>query len=255
MKNFEWRIQNTIYLIIAIIAIIAFLIVFRVDQLARCQMIATNSSYTKLIDNVYVPSDMPKARREEVLGFIEEAIKRNTELYGELIGEGIFIFADSLEEAENFRGSTVGVTHYSVFGLFVIIGPNGYNSDIVSHEMAHSEIASRIGWYKNNKLPIWFNEGLATQVDLREQFSLEKWNYLTENGEDIYEIKNLDTPKEFYVYDFEKRIDNYLYAKHEVRKWLEVVGKEGLKEIINDFASGSDFYDSYTKILLKNVMN
>lgn len=251
IKN--WELKNTIYLCLTIAVIIVFIIVFRIDQLANCKWIGMNKDYKELIDHVYVATTSSQEDEESIKAYMKEAIARNTELYGDVTNEGVFIFTNSVEEAEKFRGGEVGVTHYSFFGLYVVIGPKGYNEDIVSHEMAHCEVAYRVGWYKNNKLPIWFNEGLATQVDYSEQFSLSEWNRITDNGNQVFEIKDLDTPQEFYVIDMDTRIDHYLLAKYDVMKWLEAVGKDGLSTLIEDYSKGADFRECYTELLLKAI--
>lgn len=55
----------------------------------------------------------------------------------------------------------------------IVIAPHGQNIDVMAHEWAHAEIAERLGFITRNlALPTWFDEGLAMQVDDREDYSL-----------------------------------------------------------------------------------
>lgn len=251
MKTRKFGIMNVIYLILTIGAIVAFLIVFQIDQLARCSRIDSNMEYVNIIDQVYVPISMSDEEEALTIAAYETAIERNNELFGGVIGEPTIIVTNEDEEALEFRGNYVGATHNSVFGLYIIIGPDGLNEDVMSHEMAHSELSARVGWYKTNKIPIWFNEGIATQVDYRKDYSLEQWNVITNNGSNILEVKQFDTPEEFYNNNFELRVNNYTLAKQELAKWLDLVGSDGLNRIINTFVEGGDLYSLYSDMLLE----
>lgn len=66
-------------------------------------------------------------------------------------------------------------------GYYVVIGPDGFNEDVIAHELLHSELRTRL---KNkDKVPEWFDEGLATVVDHRyirnEYLSLDHINDLS----------------------------------------------------------------------------
>lgn len=51
----------------------------------------------------------------------------------------------------------------------VLIGPKGRdNLDVIAHEMAHCELHSRRGFWASRRVPTWFDEVLALQVDQRE---------------------------------------------------------------------------------------
>ncbi|WP_279230665.1 hypothetical protein [Clostridium autoethanogenum] len=41
-------------------------------------------------------------------------------------------------------------------------------------------------------------------------------------------------------------------AKHEVHRWLSIVGQKGLSQLIDDVNNGNDFYKSYNTIEKEN---
>lgn len=251
MKPHKFGIMNLVYLILTIGAILAFLSIFNIDRFVNCSRIDSNNMYEVLVDQVYVPIDIGEEKIQLIMTAYEEALTRNTELYGGLVGEPTIIITTEDDEAIEFSGNYVGATHNSVFGLYIIIGPDGLNVDVISHELAHSEISARVGWYKTNKIPIWFNEGVATQVDYRYDYSQERWDIITNNGLNVLEVKQFDTPEEFYNSDFELMVNNYTLAKQEVNKWLDIVGSDGLKKLIVEFKDGEDLDVLYSEMLLE----
>ncbi len=244
----DYGIKDVVFTLIAIAAFFVFMYAFQIDQLARCTFIDLNNEYKEVSHHVYVPINMKERDSEEILIFVEEGRERVADLFGDSIGDPVMIFTQTEEEALNFRGNGVGATHYSAFGLFVIIGPDGTDVDVVSHEMAHGELAERVGWFKNNQIPIWFNEGIATQVDLRPDYTIDEWNIITDNGMNIREVKLLDLPEEFYDQDDDIKLENYILAKHEVRKWIELCGQEDLIELLDRVIEGEDLFDAYIDI-------
>lgn len=56
----------------------------------------------------------------------------------------------------------------------ILIGPQGRSVDVVAHELAHAELAQRVGFVRRElSVPTWFDEGLAMQVDHREAYNFE----------------------------------------------------------------------------------
>lgn len=54
----------------------------------------------------------------------------------------------------------------------ILIGPEGENVDVIAHEWVHAEVSLRLGFLKRAiSLPTWVDEGLAMQVDQRQDYS------------------------------------------------------------------------------------
>ncbi|WP_332368176.1 hypothetical protein [Spirosoma telluris] len=44
---------------------------------------------------------------------------------------------------------------------YLILGPDGNNTDVIAHELCHDELFARLGWWRvKRQIPQWFNEGL-----------------------------------------------------------------------------------------------
>ena len=94
-------------------------------------------------------------------------------------------------------------------------------------------------------IPTWFDEGLATQNDYREQYSQEVWKEKTNNGKNAIPLEEMDTPAEFYAGTSDDRRFRYVNAKHEVSEWMEIHGQNGLLELFDNLNDGEDFNIAY----------
>jgi hypothetical protein len=94
-------------------------------------------------------------------------------------------------------------------------------------------------------IPTWFDEGLATQNDYREQYGLDAWIEQTDNGKNTVPLEDMDTGSEFYADPVEDRRFRYLNAKHEVSEWMEIHGQKGLLELFDALNDGEDFNTAY----------
>ncbi len=96
-------------------------------------------------------------------------------------------------------------------------------------------------------LPTWFDEGLATQNDYREQYGLDAWIEQTDNGKNALPFEEMDTGSEFYAGTADDRRFRYLNAKHDVSVWMETHQQKGLLELFDKLNNGEDFDTAYFK--------
>ena len=114
-----------------------------------------------------------------------------------------------------------GSTAFAV-GLpsIVTLGPQGMNVDVAAHELVHAELAARMGVAKRTwVVPVWFDEGLAMQVDHRAAYSRAALRtYLADLA--IPKLPTLQTRAGFYRAGTEGRL-NYAFARCVVAAWSE----------------------------------
>ena len=218
-------------------------------KVINCSLINYSKEFEEITYNVFVQKGTDEISKEDIFKYIEEAKNRVRELYGNLTVSPTYIIATDEKLLKKYNGNNIGLTHNSILGIYIVIGPKGMNSDVVSHELVHSELFNRVGLTKSFKIPKWFNEGLATQADYRERYSVDAWNEITSNGSEIRDVKLLESSKQFYISDNDTRRNNYILAKHEVKKWFAKVGTEGLIELINKFVGGDDLKTVYESML------
>lgn len=214
------------------------------------------SDFKEVVENVYIQPSIADKDKNNILNNISKSKEIVAQLYGSFNAEPVFIIGNNAETLKKFGiENRTGATLKTITGTYIVIGPDGVNTNVISHELTHSELAHRIDKTKSKKIPVWFDEGMATQVDNRPQYSEEQWNKKTENGIKVPKMTELGSYEQFYVSDLNTRILNYTLAKHEVHRWISIVGQKGLLQLIDDINAGNDFYKVYNDIEKTKIDN
>lgn len=229
--------KKTLWLIIGIV--IASLFGYAVYHLAQHPVVRSYcvrwSSLDRIAPNVFVDPGMVQTDRDFLLSAIEEGKDRISRLYGDCQAEPIIIAGHTMDVMVKFGGnnySRAGRAYQTVLGAYIILGPNGISSvDIIAHEIAHADLAARLGNKAANNLPDWFAEGLVLQMD--ERFTEEDWLARTNNGETAPSLDDITsiTHDDWLA---------YATAKHIISDWLSNVGQEGLLECIDSILQDGD---------------
>lgn len=153
-------------------------------------------------------------------------------------------------------GSPVGKS----FGYSrTLMSQRGQTAGILAHEWWHAEFWHRIGLSKVSSVPRWFDEGVAVWISQEPRHSETMYQRVLTQGiappklESLVSFDDWDAAVGRYG-DHLKTPDlnaiNVIYptAGHEVRRWIEIVGVDGLRRLVKDLAAGADFSSSYTAI-------
>ncbi|MCR4644033.1 MAG: hypothetical protein K5695_01310 [Oscillospiraceae bacterium] len=204
--------------------------------------------YTKIADNIYVNKDYA-GDRNEIIAIVNEAKARDTAFFGELKGlDNWTLIVHDDPKLISKVGDKTTQTLFFPKKEYTGILQEYLNVDIVAHEMTHAELHSHFRSATTQKrMPTWFDEGVATQNDYREQYSAENWAEQTDNGKNATPLEDMDTPKEFYAGEAEDRRFRYLCAKHEIAKWLETHTVQELLALADKVDAGEDFYTLYAQ--------
>ncbi|MBR3629859.1 MAG: hypothetical protein IKN55_05235 [Oscillospiraceae bacterium] len=202
--------------------------------------------YTKIMDNVYVNKDYA-GDRNEIIALVNEAKVRDTAFFGEMKGLDNWLLIvhddpDLVRKVGEKDTKTLLFPKKEYTGIL----REYLNVDIVAHEMTHAELHSHFhSANSQRKMPTWFDEGIATQNDYREQYSAENWAKQTDNGKNATPLEDMDTGKEFYAGEAEDRRFRYMCAKHEVAAWIEAHSVQELLALADKVDAGEDFYTLY----------
>lgn len=239
------KIIRNIIITLVVLLLAGAVYYFNFDRVGYLMTLTHRPSLEKIADNVYINKGNT-ADREEIMSLITEGRKRVSEWFGELVSTDstyVLICDDSRitkivgeKDTTTFSGNS-----------YICISNEYFNVDIVSHEFTHSEFHHRLTSEAMKRLPTWFDEGLATQNDYREQYSPEAWAEATDNGKNTIALTDIDEPSEFYAGTPDERRVRYVNAKHEVTGWLEKHGKEGLLSLIERMNKGEDFLTVYNE--------
>ncbi len=211
--------------------------------IVRCYLVRW-SDLDNIAPNIYVDPNMPESQRQLLLSSLADAKARVATLYGEYTAQPVIIAGHTMEVMKAYGGSSdnrAGRAHLTLIAAFIVLGPNGLASveDVLPHELAHVEFSARIGHGNRGKIPVWFDEGLAVQFDSR--YSESEWRARTDNG------RTAPTLDQIGVITHGDWLE-YATAKHEVRRWLDVVGREGLRAFLQSIRNGAEFQETYRSI-------
>jgi hypothetical protein len=128
-------------------------------------------------------------------------------------------------------------------GAYVVIPKDMFDVNILSHEISHTVLYRKIGWWKLHfKIPAWFDEGLAMQVDDRDYYSIDTLLSRQAAGVILPDVMRMDTPEKFHNGTAEQIMLNYSTAKYIMHEWLAVHSLNTFIEAIN---KGYSFEKSY----------
>ena len=204
------------------------------------------SDYKKLEDGVYVDPTLSDVERQRALSGLQMARDRVTALYGAPIAKPVTIIAASAEEAAKFGVTDVpGTAFVSLTATHVVLNMERFSLDVTAHELMHAELAERLGyWARIRKLPTWFDEGVALQVDRRPQYL----NDCTTIGQDeIQRVKSLERPQDFWSADKAQNILNYQAAKCAVAELLKEHPPKSLFSALSRLRQADSFTEVFRK--------
>lgn len=115
-----------------------------------------------------------------------------------------------------------GTTRFApLLPSIVVVGPFGRNLDVLSHEWAHAELASRTGvLLRMYRVPVWFDEGLAMQLDQRPDYSeVALKRYRAAGLFSGVTLARLARPEQFF-HDGDLGKSHYALARCVVGRWL-----------------------------------
>jgi len=210
----------------------------------RCHFVAW-SELKAVDDRLYVDPNMPPEQIAQIVSMVAEARRRDAQFYGVLQATPVTIAGQDTRVIDKFgqRGNRMAVTHLYLGNAYIVLGPDGLDVDVVAHETMHAELSDRLGWLKREmSIPAWFDEGLAMQADYRESYSEEAWQQRTENGRLAPPLANLVSLTAFTGRDYWM---SYATSKHELKRWLNVVGQQGFREFLKRMETGEDFAEAY----------
>ena len=241
------KIIRTIIIIIPLLLIITVLCYFQFSSSGYRISVPYRHSFIEIDDNVFVNIDYSNSK-DELITLVNDAKARNTDFWGDLHSNPVIIICDNEKLLARLGGDhDTNTIIFPSQQSYISVSNEYCNIDILSHEMTHAEFHARLSVSALSKIPTWFDEGIATQNDYREQYDLDTWDEKTDNGKNTVALEDMDEPSEFYAGTADDRRFRYLNAKHEVHIWLENHKQQGLFNLIDSLNNGTDFDTAYGK--------
>ena len=193
---------------------------------------------------IYFEKGFTQEEKNEIVALVSQAESRVASFWGEKTVEPKFIFCKSMDLYHTFGSSyptpASAIMH---FGSYVVVNENGVDLDIISHELSHTELFERIGLINRSfKIPVWFDEGLAMQVDNRDYYSIDTLEALSNGFKNLPDVKSMKGYAAFGAGTREEVMMNYSASKYVVANWYS---KEVLNNFINKLNNGANFEEAY----------
>ncbi|NLR93802.1 hypothetical protein [Flammeovirga agarivorans] len=211
-------------------------------QLSRCLVI--DAYEFKQVGNLYYRPDVSEEKITALNTMLEQAKERNLEFWGNNTASPKFIYCDTDDDYRRFGSPmmTPAGTHPH-FQSYVIISREGLNLDILAHEICHAELSARVGFVTRAlKLPVWFDEGVAMQIDHRNYYSLDSLAVKSNQFTELPDIENMG-PAQFWGGNHSDIRMNYLTAKYKIQQWDP---EQNLSLFIKKINEGASFEEAYS---------
>jgi hypothetical protein len=179
--------------------------------------------FREISANIYVSKRMPINYNVNVINIVNKAIQRNNQFFQSKTNSiDCFILFDSTDTRLFSRIETFASFKASLWMSWIVVTSDGLNTDIIAHEIGHHNVYQRLGtlrYFKHKyNLPIWIDEGLALQVDLRTDF--EDRELLSKN-QDISSLMKLLYRRNNSFYNDSDSYENYILSKYAVSTLLK----------------------------------
>ena len=230
-------------------------------QLIRCLLIDRSSSFRLLerAPQVYIDRSTSPRMQSQLRQHIVGAHHRIRQLWGDQRGKAILIYCPNQADYSQFcaGGEGAGCSIGLPWGAsYLVLGPDGNNTDVIAHELCHDELFARLGWWRvKQQIPQWFNEGLALMVDYRfsppaiwEHTGSRQTNPSRTGSVPRHppiKLTDLETTRDFFGGDYGHTMVAYQTAASEVTRWLSVVGRAGVPALTQSITSGVPFEEAY----------
>ena len=235
------RTGRILLVFLMILPAIAFAHLFIFTQESRCILI--RFSNFKKSGNIYY-KDISAGELLNLERIKNEAEKKNSLFWKDnLMLDYKIIFCNSEKDFNKYAPAGAPAATYMKMGAYIVIKNESLDENIISHEISHTILYRNIGWFKRTfKIPTWFDEGLAMQVDDRNYYSIDTFLTKKNAGLKMPDFTKLESAHEFFSGDNETVLLNYAASKYIVFEWLKA---HSLAEFIININMGASFNEAY----------
>jgi hypothetical protein len=231
--------------VIILIALIALTLII---SLLKNSLVIVNysikfSHFTTTDNNVYFSPTLNKDEKDRLILLVDSAISRNNHFWGKHVSKYQIVFCSSENELKKYSHGLNTVSFSSFIGNFIVFNQKFADINTISHELCHLYLWERIGFRQKRKLPVWFDEGTAMQLDYRDYMydSTIAKNYKT----DPALLNIISSNMGFYKVNWDAQRYNYIIAKCEVQKWISQNGLNNFIRLVDLLGKGSEFSKVY----------
>ena len=187
----------------------------------------SHKGMTCIAPNVYVDAEMPQQQRKQLLQTVKQSRTEISQFFGGMKSSPNIYACSTKQCFSKFGG--VQAKAKTINDDTVLLSSNGLDRTTLSHELAHAEFHKLLGtshvW---NKVPMWFDEGLALLACKDSNYS---------KPVTMMPLDNLASQDQ-WVNAVRSKVPAYSIAKQAVETWYKKVGTEGLQAMIRRLKKG-----------------
>lgn len=239
MKKKIFKISLLVLLMLPMIALAHF---WAFPEETRCILIRFSDFEKK--ENVYFRKDCSKTELDKLFQLETTAANRVKSFWGnKTVFDYSIIYCNTLTDFNHYGHVGVPAATQLKCGAYIVLQEESLDKDIIAHEMAHTVLYNNIGWYKTKfKIPTWFDEGLAMQVDDRDYYSIDSLLAKQQQGLKLPDIRMYEKPAAFFSGTGEEIMLHFSTAKYAVHEWLKT---HSLEKFIDAMNNGKDFEEAW----------
>lgn len=239
MKKKATKVISIILLMLPMIAAAHFV---AFPEESRCMLIRF-ADFEK-VGNIYFRENTAPEKIANLKTIENDARKRVTAFWQkELLLDYEIIYCNNENDFDHYGHAGAPAATQLKCGAYIVLKEESLDRDILAHEMSHTVLYRNIGWYRSVfKIPIWFNEGLAMQVDERDYYSIDTLLAKKNKGLVLPDITKLNKAQDFFAGNHEAVMLNYSTAKYIVHEWLKT---HSLERFIREIKNGKSFEAAY----------
>ncbi|MCF6345304.1 MAG: hypothetical protein L3J00_02405 [Thiomicrorhabdus sp.] len=199
-----------------------------------------NSDFNNVSENIYIDSNLEKNESEKILILLSESKERIRNKYGSFTAMPTIVITGTPDNAKKFGlGNFPGKAFNAPWKNYIVINHQKINVSLFAHELMHAQMREILGyWTYQTKIPTWFDEGIAMQVDLRDHYKVD---YKLFSQQEINRVKTLNSPSEFWTSSKEENLKNYRSAKAAVQEILATYPAKELYSMLSKVRQGKEF--------------
>jgi hypothetical protein len=225
--------RKRVFIVVAIFCLVIITVAFALPSTSACVMLIGFSGLETLSEGTRVQAQSTASERLQVLELQQQAKARITKTFGSPRVKPIVIFLKNPPAFFPFPLNEYGSTQFVGTRACVIIGPQGTNLNVVTHELMHAELYERVGmWRRLTMIPAWFDEGVAMQMDFRSEYNLKQ------PSNDLASVQTLRSNSQFNAGNDQQLTQHYAFAKAIVAKWLTKIGFSNLYSSLERIRAG-----------------
>jgi len=203
-----------------------------------------SSSFIKESEYIFVDPDLEELEIKRALSAISEGKERISKTFGSYTANPVIVITGTSESANKYGlGRFPAKAFAAPWNQYVVVNYHVSNIDVITHELMHAQIREILGyWAYQTRIPTWFDEGVAMQVDYRDHYKIDVLSF---PQKEFDRIITLTSPSKFWTDSKEKNINNYVGAKVAVHQVLEKYPSKSLYSMLLKIRQGQGFNDVF----------